>query len=821
MLAFGLGAVGQEKPSKPPQDATAIHNFVFIVKENRTFDFMFGTYPGAMGATTGRISTGEVIPLGHAPDVLPRDIGHGWRHTPLAEDNGRMDQFDLIQAGIGQPCNFYGDYLCYTQLYQTDIPNYFSYANNFALADEAFASMGGASFPNHLYTIAATGGGVIGNPADSPYIWGCDAPPGIAAPAYDSDNYLTNLYPCFDFPTLTDLLDSASLSWKYYAPPAGQEGYEWSTLDAINHIRNSSVWAQKIVSPSQFAIDAAAGNLPNVSWIVPYEYDSEHAPYSSCQGENWTVQQINAIMQGPQWNSTAVVVIWDDYGGFYDHIYPPQVDVFGLGIRVPMLIISPYAKKGYISHTLYEFSSFLKTVEERFNLAPLTARDANANDLFDSFDFAQDPRPPLVLPTRKCPVVSPSQINFPPQTVNSVSAGRTVTISNFRTSALTLNSETITGDFRFTSTCGTRVKPQSVCHLVLTFKPTQAGPRTGTVTVTDSDPSSPQTVPVTGTGTAVSLSPSLLTFPNTVPGARSTAMMATLTNTGDSSLTTSSVTLTGDYFQSNTCGGSTIPPGGTCTFTVTFKPTVSGRRFGTIAIQDSDAGSPQVLRMTGLATALTESKVQVGFADTKVGFTSAPSSVTITNSGQSTINLSNFVIQNNQYENIPDFVQANNCTSPLPPGGRCIVNVTFTPTVIGSSKGMVEIFDDESGTSEFTVGLSGEGLAAPVVSLSPNSVSFPDTSVGTSSNPVPVTLTNTGSATLNLSGISVQGDFSQTNNCPPTVTVGSSCVINVAFSPTQKGLESGSITLTDDAGDSPQTIALSGNGAWPPHPLLR
>ena len=130
---------------------------------------------------------------------------------------------------------------------------------------------------------------------------------------------------------------------------------------------------------------------------------SEHPPDSSCLGENWTVNQLNALMQGPQWYSTAVFITWDDFGGFYDHVPPPKVDNFGFGPRVPLLVISPYAKKGLISHTVYEFSSLLKFVETRYGLDPLTDRDTQANDLLDSFDFDQDPLPPVILQTRRCP----------------------------------------------------------------------------------------------------------------------------------------------------------------------------------------------------------------------------------------------------------------------------------------------------------------------------------------------------------------------------------------------------------------------------------
>jgi phospholipase C len=218
----------------------------------------------------------------------------------------------------------------------------------------------------------------------------------------DEKGQVSKQAPCFDFQTLADELEAAHVSWKYYAPQKGQFGYIWSTLDAIRHIRNGNLWTEHVVPDTQFVADARSGNLPAVSWLVTGA-ESEHPPYSTCRGENWTVEQINAVMEGPSWFSSAVFLTWDDFGGFYDHVAPPHADQYGLGPRVPLLIVSPYARKGYISHTVYEFSSFLAFVEKRFQLRPMTDRDAYASDMLDSFNFKRRPLAPLVLHTRFCP----------------------------------------------------------------------------------------------------------------------------------------------------------------------------------------------------------------------------------------------------------------------------------------------------------------------------------------------------------------------------------------------------------------------------------
>jgi len=381
-----------------------IKHIVFLVKENRTFDNYFGTYPGADGATTGTVSTGDVIPLGHAPDVTPNDIDHSFQAAVKAIDGGNMDQFDLINGGN---TDINGTPLAYTQYTEDDIPNYFRYARNFVLADEFFSSLTGPSFPNHLYTVGAQSGGAINNPANSAGRWGCDAPANSRVAVMDADDNITHVYPCFDFDTLADRLESRGLDWKYYAPGQDQSGYIWSALDAIQHIRLTDLWTQHVVPTEQFVIDAQNGELPSVSWLVIKSGLSEHPPASVCLGENWTVEQLNAVMQGPEWSSTVVFLTWDDFGGFYDHVAPPVVDNFGFGPRVPLLIISPWVKPGRITHTTLEFSSVLKFIEQRFDLDPLTQRDLDANEIFDVFDFDQNPNPPLILDTRDCGRASP------------------------------------------------------------------------------------------------------------------------------------------------------------------------------------------------------------------------------------------------------------------------------------------------------------------------------------------------------------------------------------------------------------------------------
>lgn len=789
-------------------DLNSIQHFVFIVKENRTFDNYFGTYPGADGVTSGMISTGQVIPLGHTPDVTPRDIGHSWTNAIQSYDNGRMDRFDTIGPQISA-CNINGDLLCYTQLQQQDIPNYFAYAQNFVLSDRTFSSQHGMSFPNHLYTVAAQSGGVISNGEPQPSA-GCDAAPNATVKVIDENGYVTNLFPCFDMPTLADSLQAASISWKYYSPTFTI----WNPLDAINHIRNTDLWNTNVVPETQFIADALSGNLPAVSWVVPKGTASEHPPQSSCLGENWTVQQINAVMQGPDWATTAIFVFWDDFGGFYDHVPPPQIDREGLGPRAPLLIISPFAKPGYISHTQYEFSSLLKIVEERFNLAPLTLRDAQANDMLDSFDFNQTPVPPLILSTRTCSPVSTTDLKFLPQRVGQPSPPKTVTINNVSNRRLDVTSVVLDGaDFSMSAPCSS-IAPNRSCTMSVVFTPTTTGTRSGTMTITDSNPTSPQVVQISGIGTSVVLSPALLDFGLRTVGAGGVQKPVTLTNVGASQLDITNLAITGDFTQTNNCGTS-VPAGSSCTINVKFKPVSAGVRYGSITINDSDGGSPHTVNLTGRGSTVLLAPSKLNFGTLKVGGSTSPLTISLTNKGAANLGITGVQPQDTLAHNIPDYVQTNTCGGTVAPGATCTFSVTFAPKSVGKLPGILMIYDSEVETSPAQVSLQGTSLPGPLVSLSPSPLSFADQLVGTTSAPQNVTLTNTGVASLNLTSIVASGDFSQTNNCGNTLVVNASCIISVSFAPTTSGPRSGAVTLTDDAGDSPQNLSLGGNGIAP------
>ena len=701
---------GAEAPgASPPVGMTKIQHVVFIIKENRTFDNYFGTFPGADGATSGPISSGQVIPLGHTPDyTFPLDPEHDFGGFVEAFDNGKLDRFDLITDG-----NVNGGFLSYTQATQADIPNYFAYAQNFVLADRMFSSIKADSFTNHIYTIAAQDHNAImfrgalkpqGNPG-----WGCDSPVGDFAELMDAEGNLSNEPPCWDFQTLVDSLESIGVSWKFYAPGQGQVGYNFSTLDAINHIRNGPLWTANVVPDGAFVSDAMTGKLPAVSWLVTGTENDHPKGCGICSSENWAVNQINAVMQGPDWKSTAIFMTWDDFGGFYDHVPPPVKDQFGLGPRVPLIIISPYAKKGYISHTQYEFSSVLKFIEELYGLPPLTQRDATANDTTDSFDFLQLPRLPLILNTRPCPIPSTTIVPFGGQPVGVTTPSYNLTLTNWGSSNLTINTLKITGDFAFKSSCsGKLLAPGHLCYVTITFTPTASGPRTGTLTITDTDASSPQVVNLTGSGSQAQLSvyyPGLI-FRERAFGTTSAPQDVTLTNVGTSPLTISSVKTIGGFSQTNNCAGS-VAAGAKCTLKVMFTPTTATSVtawkgfFGNLIINDSDPTSPQMVRLSGNGTAITLTPASVTFGSQPVGTTTAPIPVKLANSGTANLTFASITATG-------DFKVTDNCLGGVLPSGTCTLQITFTPSAKGKRTGTV-VLNDSDGASPQTLNLSGTG----------------------------------------------------------------------------------------------------------------
>jgi phospholipase C len=408
------------------QTSYPIQHLIFIIQENHSFDNYFGTYPGANGIPPGASNPvdlnstvkdyvypfhlnatqpiyiqGDELPPGvadpldlgesdndsvspfHLSSTVTEDIAHTWRAAHIAYDNGRMDGFvyaqDMLHLNGTEAMGYYT---------RSDLPYYYDYADNYVLDDDFFSSLMGPSLPNHLYIASGTSGGMKDNPDNL------------------SALHLTWL-------TLAQELSAANVSWAWYT---GQEdpdiGSLWNVLPLFAYFQqHPEVLAAHVLNTQDFVDSVENGSLPAVSWITPGTWQpasmpkalagdatSEHPPARLDCGMDYVASLVNDIMQSQYWSSSAIIITWDDYGGFYDHVAPPQVDAYGEGFRVPALVISPFAKHHYIDPNMYEFGSLLSLAETIFRVPSLTKRDANANNMMDSFDFHQIPQPPLVEP---------------------------------------------------------------------------------------------------------------------------------------------------------------------------------------------------------------------------------------------------------------------------------------------------------------------------------------------------------------------------------------------------------------------------------------
>jgi|HubBroStandDraft_5_1064220.scaffolds.fasta_scaffold16601_2 phospholipase C len=435
------GGAGSNQRTSPGQ----INHVVIIFQENRTPDNLFHDTVlmsrGADIATQGQTSTGQTVTLTPVPLVTSYDLGHGHLAFLKACDYNpstnacAMDGADLDSCGPGD-CPTYPEYQ-YVQ--QSDVQPYFTMAETYAFGDRMFQTNQGDSFPAHQYILAGTSrvctpqaecpSGITtsvtisDNPAnnerpDGTYWAGCLAPPGSTINAIDlsqpfpqSGFGITQL--CLEHPTLTDLLNNAGLSWKYYAALPGDI---WTAPNAIQHMCvpspaypsetsqcTGSDWMNHVViegSGAQIVTDIGNQQLSAVTWVIPDGANSDHADGNTGGGPSWVASIVNAIGESPYWADTAIIVTWDDWGGWYDHVGPTILNSYEYGLRVPLIVISTYAKPQYVSHQPNDFGSILRFIEETFSLQDVDYANPDVpyadsyalGDLSDFFNFSQ-PQP--------------------------------------------------------------------------------------------------------------------------------------------------------------------------------------------------------------------------------------------------------------------------------------------------------------------------------------------------------------------------------------------------------------------------------------------
>jgi phospholipase C len=381
-----------------------ITHVVIIFQENRSVDNLFHGLPGADTVDSGLNSAGQQVTLSPVPLTAPFDIDHQHSAFVTAYDNGKMDGFNLepssCRAGRKNcPQKFNR---AYSYVPQKEVQPYFTMAEQYVFADRMFQTNSGPSFPAHQYILSGTstisqGSGLraSGNPitAKQAFTGGCDSPAGTLVKLIDSKGAESSeAFPCFDRPALTDLINAKDMTWRYYQ--SGPGSGLWNGPDAIKHIRDSSQFDVDVVyPPRQILKDISMGHLATVSWVTPTYAASDHAGNTNGTGPSWVASVVNRIgNSSTYWDDTAIFIAWDDWGGWYDHVKPPQYNSYELGFRVPLIVISAYTPKGIVSHKQHEFGSILKFTERALGLGSLGTTDVRADDLADCFNFSQKPR---------------------------------------------------------------------------------------------------------------------------------------------------------------------------------------------------------------------------------------------------------------------------------------------------------------------------------------------------------------------------------------------------------------------------------------------
>ena len=427
-VGCGSSGAGTQTPAATAlQPSNYIKHVVVIVQENRSFDNLFYGFPGANTATVAKLSNGSTMPLQPLPLEGAYDLGHELNDFLTDWNMGRMNGFD--QDGGPQPnCYSAADNVpCpqsvpanpeFSYVEHSEIVPYFTMASQYTLADNFFTSQIDSSYDAHLFLVAARSQ-IVNLPSALP--WGCDAPAGTTVSLMMPNRTVgAGIFPCYDDATLGSELDEKGIDWRFYAPMIGGNlGEIWSSYDSYSQIRYGPDWNTKIVSPETTVLtDIQNGYLAPVTWVVPKFENSDHPGSGVANGPSWVASIVNAIGNSSFWDSTAIIVYWDDWGGFYDHVPPPQLDVWGLGVRVPMMVISPYAMHGYVSHVQYESASVAKFIEDIFGLQTLGAADSRANDLNDCFDFSQTPSSfvPIPQPVPSVKFINEKSSNMAPDT---------------------------------------------------------------------------------------------------------------------------------------------------------------------------------------------------------------------------------------------------------------------------------------------------------------------------------------------------------------------------------------------------------------------
>lgn len=389
--------------AQAPDDHHSVQNVIVIFQENRTPDNLFGSnpnfLPGVDIATSGVNSKGQQIPLTPVDLASNYDLSHAHSAFLAMYDHGKMDGADKVavicmKGATG--CPPANPQFRYVDNSTGLLDPYFQMAQQYTFGDRMFQTNQGPSLPAHQFIISGTSEPSTGSDlfvaenaagvSNANGNTGCTAPAGefvrLINPA---GSEAQTMFPCFEHETLTDLLDHAGVSWRYYAPSAGSL---WTAPNAIKHIRFGPDWKSDVVlNSARVLTDIANGQLARVSWVIPTGQESDHAGGNQGLGPSWVASVVNAVGQSQYWNNTVIFITWDDWGGWYDHVAPTVINSYEYGFRVPIIIVSPFARQAYVSHVTHDFGSILKFIEEVYHLPSLGFADSSADDFSDCFDF--------------------------------------------------------------------------------------------------------------------------------------------------------------------------------------------------------------------------------------------------------------------------------------------------------------------------------------------------------------------------------------------------------------------------------------------------
>jgi phospholipase C len=397
LAQMGLAMPVQAAPEPPAK--TPIQHLIVEMQENHTFDNYFGTYPGADGIPAGtkmpvdptNLAAGTVEPF-HIGSYPIEDLSHSGATFRTQWDQGRMDGFISALNALNEngklTMGYYND---------QDIPYYWNLADQFVLFDRFFSSARDGSFANHMYWVAAV--------------------PPVTTDAKQSAGLYDNI------PTIFDRLQAQGISWKFYVQNydprityhnlAGAGNREsqviWVPLLNFDRFIDDPTLNQHIVDLKQYYVDLKNGTLPQVAYIAP-SGASEHPPGSIQSGQRFTKTLIQELMRSQYWDSTAFMLLYDDWGGWYDHVTPPQIDANGYGLRVPGILVSAYARKGYIDHTQLDFTSVIKFIEVNWTVPSLGARDDQVNTFLEAFDFSKPARKPVFISSTRASGPPPKNV---------------------------------------------------------------------------------------------------------------------------------------------------------------------------------------------------------------------------------------------------------------------------------------------------------------------------------------------------------------------------------------------------------------------------